>query len=221
MAIIASADQDPETGSKPKRGGKLNRSETATVRLDPRLNYLSELAARALRRTKSSFIEWAVEQALRQVPVPGTGNWDKDDKKVEDLAFTLWSVDEAERLVALAYHAPILMTHEEQLMWKVIRGYALLWRGRYETTSTWEERQDWCWDPLEHNLIIDRLQEHFEEIRKVALGDENVSSLSMYKISRKTPEFVKNGGLDMSSTIDEPASGDGSNYDDLDDDIPF
>lgn len=47
---------------------KLNRSETVTVRLDPRLNYLAELAGRAQRRTKSSFIEWAVQQAIKEMP---------------------------------------------------------------------------------------------------------------------------------------------------------
>ena len=32
-------------------GGKLSRSETVTVRLDPKLRYLAELAARIHRRT--------------------------------------------------------------------------------------------------------------------------------------------------------------------------
>ena len=35
-------------------GGKLSRSETVTVRLDPKLRYLAELAARIHRRTLSS-----------------------------------------------------------------------------------------------------------------------------------------------------------------------
>lgn len=44
---------------------KVRRSETVTVRLDPRMNYLAELAARSQRRTKSSFIEWAVQEAIK------------------------------------------------------------------------------------------------------------------------------------------------------------
>lgn len=48
---------------------KLNRSETVTVRLDPRLNYLTELAGRAQRRTKSSFIEWAIKEAIRDLGI--------------------------------------------------------------------------------------------------------------------------------------------------------
>jgi len=48
-------------------GGKLNRSETVTIRLDPKLRYLTELAARQQRRTLSSFIEWAIDSALKDV----------------------------------------------------------------------------------------------------------------------------------------------------------
>ena len=54
---------------------KLNRSETVTVRLDPRLNYLAELAGRAQRRTKSSFIEWAVQEAVRSLGLPDLMEW--------------------------------------------------------------------------------------------------------------------------------------------------
>ena len=44
-------------------GGKLSRSETVTVRLDPRLRYLAELAARLHRRTLSSYVEWEIGRA--------------------------------------------------------------------------------------------------------------------------------------------------------------
>ena len=45
-------------------GGKLARTETVTVRLDPKLRYLAELAARVHRRTLSSYIEWAIKESL-------------------------------------------------------------------------------------------------------------------------------------------------------------
>ena len=45
-------------------GGKLARSETVTVRLDPKLRYLAELAARLHRCTLSSYIEWAINASL-------------------------------------------------------------------------------------------------------------------------------------------------------------
>ena len=56
-------------------GGRLSRSETVTVRLDPRLNYLSELAARVERRTKSSFIEAMLEQKVHETLInPRSGS---------------------------------------------------------------------------------------------------------------------------------------------------
>jgi hypothetical protein len=50
-------------------GGKLSRSEIVTVRLDPKLRFAVELAARKQRRTASSFIEWAITEAIKRLPV--------------------------------------------------------------------------------------------------------------------------------------------------------
>jgi hypothetical protein len=58
---------------KRARGGKLGRSATVTVRLDPKTRYLAELMARKQRRTLSSFVEWAVEQTLGQVSFDVSG----------------------------------------------------------------------------------------------------------------------------------------------------
>lgn len=106
-------------------GGKLSRSETVTVRLDPRLRYLAELAARLHRRTLSSYVEWAIETSLEnnvlKPDVDGRGNSIKDD------AEHLWDVDEADRFVKLALRYPNLLTHEEQVRWKLIRELPGLW----------------------------------------------------------------------------------------------
>src|SRR4029079_1516887 len=106
--------QEANPSEKGKRGGggKLSRSETVTVRLDPKLNYLCELAARAQRRTKSSFIEWAIDYALGFVEVP---NPTPTGKTIALAANELWDVDESDRLAQLAFYAPVLMTHDEQL----------------------------------------------------------------------------------------------------------
>ena len=72
-------------------GGKLSRSETVTVRLDPKLRFAAELAARKHRRTLSSFIEWAVEESVKNVYLDGVKAtaysaidlaWDVDTKKI-------------------------------------------------------------------------------------------------------------------------------------------
>lgn len=141
-------------------GGKLSRSETVTVRLDPRLNYLTELAARAQRRTKSSFIEWAIDHALEAVPVPGTS----PTRTISDLISSLWDVEEADRLARLAFEAPFLLTHDEQLVWKLIESNGALWRGAYNLSG------EWTWNAIEKSLIWARLREHYEKFKAVADG---------------------------------------------------
>jgi hypothetical protein len=157
-------------------GGKLNRSETVTVRLDPKLNYLCELAARAQRRTKSSFIEWAVADSLRSVILPeviefGDSFGDTRDVSLQEKASQLWHVDEADRVAALALTAPALMTHDEQLVWRLVRENGLLWRGHYDSN------EEWCWDVKEGGLIMDRLRENWDTFKAVALGEKDIAVL--------------------------------------------
>ena len=58
--------------SKKGGGGNLARSQVVTVRFDPKLKFAAEMAARQQRRTISSFIEWAVDEALTNVKLfPG------------------------------------------------------------------------------------------------------------------------------------------------------
>src|SRR6516165_4850387 len=68
-AIVALPPKRVRGGKRKGGGAKLVRSETVTVRLDPKLRYLGEIAARKQRRTVSSFIEWAIEDVLRRVSI--------------------------------------------------------------------------------------------------------------------------------------------------------
>lgn len=207
MANIAS---DPAF-AKGKRGGKLNRTETVTVRLDPKLNYLLDLAARANRRTKSSFIEWAIEEALGTAGIPGESKgagslWTIADRKTD-----LWDVDEPDRLAKLAYFAPSLLTHDEQLVWKVISTSPYLWRGNYYEDG---DKEVWGYDPTDlSKLIMDRLRDNWDAINQVAEGEADRAEHWQLKT-----RLVKGETLWTST-----GGGSGSNYDDLDDDldVPF
>lgn len=111
-----------EKETKKASGSKLSRSETVTVRLDPKLRYLAELAARKQRRTLSSFIEWAIEDCLHRVEIyHGSGYSHDNSLSVHDEIKTLWDVDEADRFCKLAISYPDLLTHEEQRLWKLIK----------------------------------------------------------------------------------------------------
>lgn len=172
-----------ETARKPenrKGGAKLSRSETVTVRLDPKLNYLCELAARAQRRTKSSFIEWAVAESLATVEIPDMVSFDftsgeESSVSIQQKSQVLWHVDEPDRLVALAMHAPSLLNHEEQLIWRNIKENGFIWKGKYNSQG------DWTWVVDDDNLIRDRLRDHWEVFKAVSLGEEEAASLPSWQ----------------------------------------
>lgn len=148
------------------RGGKLSRSETVTVRLDPKLRYLAELAARKQRRTLSSFIEWAIEDSLKRVHLyEGSGDNDDQSRSVADEKSNLWDVDEPDRFAKLALSYEYLLTHEEQVLWKVIRETGNLWKGRDDSDGNWE------WQVDKDSLVLELLREHWEDLNKVARGE--------------------------------------------------
>jgi hypothetical protein len=161
-----------EEDDKPRGGGaRLTRSVTVTVRLDPKLRYLAELAALKHRRTLSSFIEWAIEDSLKRVKLREPSGYNDDSgATVADEAEALWDVDDADRFTKLALRYPELLTHEEQKRWKLIRENGFLWRGNYR-------RGRWDWDLKETSLILDRLRKNWDNFCAVARGDEPHSVL--------------------------------------------
>jgi hypothetical protein len=195
------ADELIEEGKARSRrsgGGKLSRSETVTVRLDPKLNYLCELAARAQRRTKSSFIEWAIDNALKYTVIPGTTG-----KSIADEAESLWDVEEADRLAQLALYEPILMTHEEQVIWKLVESNGLMWRGSFS-------KGKWCWGVGQSYFRWGEFREHFHTFVAVAEGRLPRTALPKWR-------EVDEEDLPPTATRRTPAAFDG----DLDEEIPF
>jgi predicted transcriptional regulator len=174
-------------------GAKLNRSETVTVRLDPKLNYLCELAARAQRRTKSSFIEWAVAEVLGLVTLPDVREpvnfEDWREVTLRDRAASLWHVDEADRVIMLALVAPALLNHEEQLIWRLVRENGSLWRGHYNRND------EWVWTASEDDLIKGRLRAAWPDFVEVARGEKSEDVLPMWNKKRIT-QWDKDSDLD-------------------------
>ena len=83
-----------------KTGPKLLRTETSTIRLDPRSKYLAQIMAREQRRTLSAFVEWLVSNAF--------------DKRSSEF-IDLWDIDENERLKKLAKFNKNLLTYDEEI----------------------------------------------------------------------------------------------------------
>ena len=145
---------------------KLFRTKAVGVRLDPKLKYAAELAARKQRRTLSSFIEWAIQEAVNKVPVTKryTAAEAMDD---------VWDVFEADRFVKTAVNLPELLTHDEEVTWKLIEEHPAMWRRENRDPS---------------NFRYDLLRDHFETFKKVAKGelDETVLEKVKPKIKVKT-----------------------------------
>ena len=108
-----------EKNRKAKAGG--TRTEVFAMRLDPKLKYLAEIAARKQRRSLANFIEWSIEQALGTVKlVEFTELNDPYNRSVIDEANKLWDLEPSDRLIKLAENYPELLNYEEQLIWKAI-----------------------------------------------------------------------------------------------------
>jgi hypothetical protein len=190
------------------------RSEVVTVRLDPRLKYLAEIAGRKQRRTLSGYIEWAVEQSLQRVLLRETDN-SRDDVSVAaaESMFNLWDVEEADRVVRLAIEFPELLTYEEQLIWKLVRDCGYLWKGGYSASDG-----KWEWTVSLSKLIWDRLREHWPTFKKVADGEfskERLPAWLKYDESKIKPQARP------ASPLEKPSSSFGRSASPIDEDIPF
>jgi hypothetical protein len=106
-----------------KKPENTSRSETVTVRLDPKLRYLADLAAREQQRTLSSFIEWSVRRALSQSDILEEPNYGANPEAKREAAPLwgegFWDVDESDRFFLLAVGRPDLLTIDEQRFWKL------------------------------------------------------------------------------------------------------
>lgn len=177
----------------------MGRTDTVSIRLDPRLNYLCELAARSQRRTKSSFIEATIAEKIDAMHLR---NWTdaSEDISIGDRASYLWHVRESQRLCSLALVAPHLLTFEEQEIWEVVRETSYFWRGNWQGDS-------WTWKCNEGALIRERVDEYWVKIQQVAAGEADKDALPRIRRTSTTPK------REPPSRV-SPAS-------DLDDEIPF
>jgi hypothetical protein len=174
------------------------RSETVTVRLDPKLRYFAEIAARKHRRTLSSFIEWAIEQSLGRVILSEPPD-SEGPSTIADELHDLWDVDEPDRFIKLAFRHPELLTHEEQVLWKLLRENGLIWRGRYDSqTSEWTWAVNGPSDVVEENL-----RKYWDSFRAVAEGRQPRASLPSWQKTRLATSSKSGSSKDKSDNDDD------------------
>jgi hypothetical protein len=170
---------ESEPDDKAKRrggGGRLSRSETVTVRLDPKLRYLAELAARKQRRTVSSFVEWAIEESLKNVRL---GDGGEIGESIASMSAKLWDIDEPDRFAKLAIRYPEMLTHDEQVLWKLIRENGSLWKGHYD-----QQTYQWTWQVREESFVFERLRNSWQAFCSVAYENGSPGKLPSWDKER-------------------------------------
>jgi len=152
--------------------------EIVSVRFDPKLRYLAELAARKNRRSLSNYIEWAIEQALKRVYLRENPEAPHLNISIANKASDLWDVHESDRFVKLAREYPELLTHEEQILWKLIRTNDSFW-NKYDGIDA---------PPIEKFFKFELLREHWDKFKAVARGEADMSTLPALSTTDPKPE---------------------------------
>ena len=153
-----------DTKKRKKGGGKLTRSETVTVRLDPKLRYLSELAARKQRRTLSSYIEWTLFESIKNIVIAEM--YEGGPITLSELADNIWDVDPVTRLVNCASLAGDLLSFEEQVQMKIIRTTSWFTDGHKPEWSLQinQNRVRQAWASIESLAKYEITQEEFDSV---------------------------------------------------------
>jgi len=144
------------------------------LRIDPRIKYGIDLAARIQKRTVTGVVEWAVERALADVHMPPDVFRehqvpDAPTDLASHLDDMLWSTNEGVRLVLLASRFPSLLTYDETLIWETVKLSPPFWRvlpASPEECTPWE------------NARLDVIAEHWDKVLKLVAERKELSAIS-------------------------------------------
>ncbi len=153
-------------------GGNLTRSEVVTVRLDPKLKFAAELAARKQRRTISSFIEWAIEKAVSEEVIKMVYN--EGELSALDAMKKVWDVDDADRFVKFAAEFQELLNFEEEQLWKLIRNTPYFFK-RVERKH--EPNVHLSWSPSSTNIWLQRVRDYWALLNEIVSGEQGSDKL--------------------------------------------
>lgn len=120
-----------KTAKRKGGGSKLTRTEIVQVRLDPKLRFTAELAAKKHRRTLSSFIEWAIAESVENVRVGLMKT-----ETASYVANTVWDKSKVKTFINLVKNYPYSLTHDEEQLWHLLVETEIYWRPTYESYTT-------------------------------------------------------------------------------------
>lgn len=150
--------------NKPGQGSR--KTETLTLRLDPKIKIMIELISRIRRQSITGVVEAAIEQVAYDTEAPYYDDGRMNNHALGTIFSGVWSTDESEWFINMCYRFPTLLTYEEQRIWETIKSSAVFLHSATTSLST-----DW---DIEGVGALDRetirkywgfLLEHVEENR--------------------------------------------------------
>jgi len=124
------------------------------------------------RRTLSSFIEWAIEKAIKEVELLSLHEGSSADQKnkldyhtAKDAMDNVWDVEEADCFAKKAMIYPNLMNYDEQKIWKMVIEDKTLWKKRNDMAGNIRSELNFV------NFKFNEFRKHWEIFKKVVKGD--------------------------------------------------
>ncbi|MGU9820052.1 hypothetical protein [Pseudomonas sp. LF090] len=135
MRKLMSADEMAK--NKPNQGAR--KTETLTLRLDPKVKLMIELISRIRRQSITGVVEAAIEEIAFDLDAPVMSGGEPNPMSLLGTVGEIWSTDESERFVNLCVHLPSLITYEEQRLWETIKASkCFLTDGISENAQFWD-----------------------------------------------------------------------------------
>ncbi|WP_458729892.1 hypothetical protein [Pseudomonas brenneri] len=117
--------------NKPNQGAR--KTETLTLRLDPKIKYTIELMARIKRQSITSVIEAAIESAAFDLDTPVLIEGKRETWSLSNAVSEFYTTDEAAKFINLCAFMPELLNYEEQRIWETIKATPEFWDENIES----------------------------------------------------------------------------------------
>lgn len=120
--------------------GPQQRKEPLSLRIEPKIKYLIEIASRVQRRNISNYVEFTLENSLRDVEI-------EKNKSVLQMAEYLWSTHEGERVLHLAEKYPELLVYDEQKTTDIMKKMGVFFQNH-----TFTKKAYWYYEIIKSSL---------------------------------------------------------------------
>lgn len=117
--------------NKPNQGAR--KTETLTLRLDPKIKYTIELMARIKRQSITSVIESAIEGAAFDLDTPVVIEGKRENWSLSNAVSEFWSTDNVARFINMCAFMPELLNYDEQRIWETIKATPKFWDENIES----------------------------------------------------------------------------------------